>query len=116
MDMNRLALEAAEMQSSPSLGHFELFEDTRHSADSWERYFWKGRIHTGHEVTARYMRQYPRHSLRITVDPKISTHHRFDNGNLCMWLPSEWSPNFTAATAIGITIKFLQEHSEGITG
>lgn len=113
MDRQRLRLEVAEMRRIPRLRNFGLFEETDVSPDSWHRYLWKGTAPSGHQLTARYPKAYPRQQLCVTVEPKIKTHH-YLNGGLCIMKSHQWSPNYTAATNILIAFRFLEEVRRGI--
>src|SRR3989338_6677498 len=107
--MNRLRLEREirEMKRLPALRDFSLFEDTNCSRNEWDRYFWRGKAPSGHVVVAPYKRGHPYQSMDVNVTPKLDTHHYLAEDRICYLRAEEWSANFTAATAILITFRFI---------
>ncbi len=111
---HRKILEIKEVLVMPGLEHFQLYEDTSRERDSWDRYFWRGRAPSGHTVIARYDKAHPFLPMKIFIEPDIDTHHKLPDGSVCYLKDSEWSPNWTAATAILTAFRFLDEHRKGL--
>jgi len=111
-DRRRLEVEMLEMRVTPGLEHFRLGERTSEPKDSWRRYYWIGIAPTGQTLKAEYPYDYPREAIWVDTHPRLkSFHHR--EGYLCLMEPREWSPDYTAATAIAIAFRFLREYLDG---
>ncbi|MBW2149698.1 MAG: hypothetical protein JRG73_18075 [Deltaproteobacteria bacterium] len=107
-------LEIKEVLVMPGLGHFQLYEDTSRERESWDRYLWRGRSPTGHTVIAKYDSAHLFLPMRIFVEPDIDTCHKLADGSICYLKDFEWSPNWTAATAILTAFRFLDEYGKGL--
>ncbi len=114
MDISRFQLECMEMTANSMFRRFSLFEDTNYSKTNPARYFWKGRL-SDREICVKYTCNHPHEPMQVFITPKLDTHHDWGDGSLCFLKPHEWSPNFTAATVIGIVFRFLDEFSKGRT-
>lgn len=63
-------------------------------------------------IVGRFERDHPYVPPRFTITPPPSSTHYYDDGrgmHLCYCLPSEWNPDWTIATALGIVCRFLAE-------
>jgi len=111
-EYNRLRKESLEMMRIFEL-RFNLLVDT--TKENWEALQWKGKHPSGrHVITARYSKAHPYAPMMIFVFPDdLDTHHKFGDGSICYLNGSEWNPNWTAATAVGIAIRYLTEYYKG---
>jgi len=105
MDIGRLEIEAREMLRVFER-KYELYEDKG-------EYFWKGRTPSSHTIRAVYAPNHPFQPMKVFATPDVDTHHKYEDGSLCLWKSAEWSPNMTAATVIGIATWFLKECKKG---
>ncbi len=114
LDRDRLGDEIREVQRI--LGpDFQLYMDDEKGLSSWESFFWMGHHPGGpHVIRASYSPLHPLEQMRIsTIPDDLDTHHRLGDGSLCYLKPQEWSPDWTAATALGQAIRFLTDYYEG---
>lgn len=72
-------------------------------------------------IRAFYPVDYPYHSPHVTLSPAPASRHYYDHHEglglgptLCYLRPSEWSPQYTMATALWITIRFLNQFENGL--
>lgn len=112
MDFRRLQMEIAEMGRSSGLQDFVLCSDDTYLESDWRRYSWIGQACPFHRIEVQYSLGYPYLAPNIFIDPKPDTHHYFGN-SICYYKGSEWSPNYTAVTAIGISFRFLHDYLNG---
>ncbi len=112
MDPRRLRIEQFEMGRLPGLRGFSLYEDTDYPRSDWRRYFWEGDAPAGYNVIARYSKRHPYEKMDIEVIPDVDTHHKHGQ-YICYLRESEWSANWTAATAILTAFRYLEDYVLG---
>lgn len=105
MDQLRLSVEANEMR--------RLFPNFTLGVDSYGRPCWRGSI-GGMQFRIEYPFSYPYAEPEVYETPWLATRHHIGN-RLCIMESVEWSSNFTAATVVGILIRFLDEYRRGLT-
>jgi ubiquitin-protein ligase len=100
--MTRLDFEKEEMRLL--CPQFSLFSERGKTG-------WKGDL-KGYQFRIFYPANYPTVGPEVHEMPSISTSHRL-HGLLCLWRPEQWNPNWTAATVVGIILRFLDDYSKG---
>lgn len=112
--LNVLRFQAEQREVMKIFGRrFQLYEDTSVSRNRWDRYMYVGKSNR-YTITARYHQEHPFQRMNILLNPRPKTHHWYDD-SLCYLTDAEWSQNFTAATVLGIAIRFLYENKRGLT-
>jgi hypothetical protein len=112
MDERRLKLEVFEMRHTRGLEHFQLGEIASEAEHTWSRYFWLGTVPTGHTLRLTYSPDYPQSGLKVECHPSVKSIHHLGK-RLCLMKQNEWNPDYTAATVITITMRFLRLYTEG---
>jgi ubiquitin-protein ligase len=74
--------------------------------------YWHGRA-GNYDVKIVYPAGYPTSPLEVYASPKMNTHHHGADGKLCLWRSHEWSPDYTAATVVGIIVRYINEYLAG---